>query len=114
MPKRKTADATPETVVKAAEPKSRSKSSAMHKLTTTKKAKQPSPVAGTAASEKPAVVTPQKTNVETTTASTQPVAHADIARLAYSYWERRGWSDGSPHEDWLRAERELTEFTQNR
>ena len=30
-----------------------------------------------------------------------------IARLAYSYWEMRGCVDGSPEEDWLRAEREL-------
>ena len=33
-----------------------------------------------------------------------PVA---IARLAYSYWEARGYTNGSPEEDWLRAEQEL-------
>ena len=32
-----------------------------------------------------------------------------IARLAYSYWEARGFVGGSPEEDWLRAERELRE-----
>jgi len=32
-----------------------------------------------------------------------------IARLAYSYWESRGFVGGSPEEDWLRAERELRE-----
>ena len=32
----------------------------------------------------------------------------DIARLAYSYWEARGGDNGSPEDDWLRAERELT------
>jgi len=31
----------------------------------------------------------------------------DIARLAYSFWEARGFQGGSPEEDWLRAEREL-------
>jgi hypothetical protein len=31
----------------------------------------------------------------------------DISRLAYSYWEARGFQGGSPEEDWLRAEREL-------
>jgi hypothetical protein len=31
----------------------------------------------------------------------------DIARLAYSYWEARGYQGGSPEEDWLRAEAEL-------
>src|SRR5207237_6396539 len=27
-----------------------------------------------------------------------------IARLAYSYWQERGCPEGSPEEDWLRAE----------
>jgi Protein of unknown function (DUF2934) len=36
------------------------------------------------------------------------ISHAEIARLAYSYWEARGSRPGSPEEDWLRAERELT------
>ena len=30
-----------------------------------------------------------------------------IAVLAYSYWQARGCSDGSPEQDWLRAEAEL-------
>ena len=30
-----------------------------------------------------------------------------VALLAYSYWEARGFTGGSPEEDWLRAEREL-------
>jgi hypothetical protein len=32
-----------------------------------------------------------------------------VARLAYSYWEARGFTGGSPEEDWLRAEREIRE-----
>ncbi len=32
-----------------------------------------------------------------------------IARLAYSYWEARGFTGGSSEEDWLRAEREIRE-----
>lgn len=28
----------------------------------------------------------------------------EIARLAYSYWEARGFQGGSPEEDWCRAE----------
>ncbi len=35
--------------------------------------------------------------------------HEDIAALAYSYWEQRGMQHGSDMEDWLRAERELTD-----
>ncbi|HVN03628.1 MAG TPA: DUF2934 domain-containing protein [Bryobacteraceae bacterium] len=31
----------------------------------------------------------------------------EIAQLAYSYWEARGYQGGSPEEDWLRAEQEL-------
>ncbi len=31
----------------------------------------------------------------------------EIARLAYSYWEARGKPNGSPLEDWVRAERDL-------
>ena len=31
----------------------------------------------------------------------------EIARLAYSYWEARGYAGGSSEEDWLRAQREL-------
>jgi len=42
---------------------------------------------------------------------TQPVPDApspdQIASLAYSYWEARGYQGGSPEEDWLRAEQEL-------
>ena len=34
-------------------------------------------------------------------------SHEDIAVLAYSYWEARGFQGGSPEEDWLRAEQEL-------
>jgi Protein of unknown function (DUF2934) len=29
-----------------------------------------------------------------------------IARIAYSYWEARGYQGGSPEEDWCRAEQE--------
>jgi hypothetical protein len=30
-----------------------------------------------------------------------------VARLAYSYWEARGFVGGSAEEDWLRAEQEI-------
>ena len=31
----------------------------------------------------------------------------EIAQLAYSYWEGRGYQGGSSEQDWLRAEQEL-------
>jgi hypothetical protein len=36
-------------------------------------------------------------------------AELETARLAYSYWESRGGSNGSPEQDWARAEQELRE-----
>ena len=46
------------------------------------------------------------------TEPTQPapnfaITHDDIATLAFSYWQRRGYQGGSQQEDWDRAEREL-------
>lgn len=38
---------------------------------------------------------------------TQNPDSAEIARVAYSYWEARGCQGGSAEEDWLRAEQEL-------
>ncbi len=32
--------------------------------------------------------------------------HDQIAKIAYGYWEARGFQPGSPEQDWLRAERE--------
>ena len=51
---------------------------------------------------------PRRSAAESATAAA-PAAPApeQIAHLAYSYWEARGYQGGSPEEDWLRAEREL-------
>jgi len=38
-------------------------------------------------------------------------SHDEIATLAYSYWESRGYQGGSPEQDWLRAEQELCSGT---
>ena len=35
------------------------------------------------------------------------ITHDDIATLAFSYWQRRGYQGGSQQEDWDKAEREL-------
>jgi hypothetical protein len=41
-------------------------------------------------------------------------AGEEIAKLAYSYWEGRGGHGGSALEDWVRAERELTDTREHR
>jgi hypothetical protein len=33
--------------------------------------------------------------------------HEAVSRLAFSYWEARGFQGGSAEEDWLRAEEEI-------
>jgi Protein of unknown function (DUF2934) len=35
------------------------------------------------------------------------LAHDEVSALAYSYWVERGYTEGSPEQDWLRAEEEL-------
>jgi hypothetical protein len=37
----------------------------------------------------------------------RPVGHQQIAERAYQYWQERGCPEGSPEEDWYRAENEL-------
>jgi hypothetical protein len=45
--------------------------------------------------------------VETELIRNDSPSHDEIALLAYSYWEARGFQGGSPVEDWLRAQAEL-------
>lgn len=61
---------------------------------------------------KPAPRTSAKPAVEETAPSTAVVidlSREEVACLAYSYWESRGYQGGSPIEDWIRAENELRE-----
>ena len=46
----------------------------------------------------------EDTEVEEMTA----VDHGEIERLAYLFYEARGGENGSPEQDWLQAEQELT------
>lgn len=48
----------------------------------------------------------EPTTVESAAPAAAPTREA-IAKLAYSYWEARGYQGGSEQEDWLRAEAEL-------
>ncbi len=54
-----------------------------------------------------------------TTSDTEPQPsessmQQDIARLAYSLWQRRGCPQGSAEMDWFEAEQELRESTERR
>lgn len=106
MPKRKSAEvpaepaAVPEPAKKRASASKPKSAAATHKRSSPKKSlmmeSAESPVAAAAA-------------VAPATATEQPrtPAHHEIALLAYSYAEARGFTGGSPEEDWFRAEREL-------
>ncbi|HET6217638.1 MAG TPA: DUF2934 domain-containing protein [Acidobacteriaceae bacterium] len=49
---------------------------------------------------------PRKTAAKKLTTAPAPTRE-EIARLAEKYWAERGWPEGSPEQDWLRAEQEL-------
>ena len=42
------------------------------------------------------------------------LSYEEVAAHAYRYWEERGCPDGSPEEDWHRAENELRELRERR
>ena len=54
---------------------------------------------GTAKKRKPAA--------KKTAASPLEPTREQITMLAEKYWAERGWPDGSPEQDWLRAEEAL-------
>jgi hypothetical protein len=45
---------------------------------------------------------------EATAAEPVAVDQTEVARLAYLYWEARGGQGGSPEQDWILAEQQLT------
>ena len=54
----------------------------------------------------PATSKPRKRAAKKQDSSTLP-SHEEISRLAEKYWAERGHPQGSPEQDWLRAEQEL-------
>jgi hypothetical protein len=64
-------------------------------------------IAGMAESCAPENETIDAVIIETDVTPDNCPSQEDIAALAYSYWEARGFQGGSPEEDWLRAEQEL-------
>ena len=58
----------------------------------------------TAVAEAPETCAPKSAGIP---AEFNACEQEEIARLAYSYYETRGAQDGSPEDDWFRAEREV-------
>ncbi len=88
--------ATPESTSSVVDPKPRRKASAPR--TTRKQPKAEAPVELSA--DREAIEMPIAPPIA------EPSREA-IAELAYLYWQSRAGRDGSPDDDWLRAEREL-------
>jgi len=59
-----------------------------------------------------AAAKPRKTDAKTkATVRTLAVPkNEEIAMLAQKYWAERGWTDGAAEQDWLRAEKELSQM----
>ena len=68
-----------------------------------------SPGAAPARVSKPKASRNQNAKTSATTGGVAEMSadREQIAHLAYSYWEARGRQDGSPEQDWVRAEQEL-------
>lgn len=123
MPKRKTADANVEPAAvpdkkRSSVAKPKAPAAATHKRTSRMaKAEVATPVALPleTAVENSVTATPAAP-AEMPQAATAPrtPTREDIAMLAYSYWEQRGYQGGSPEEDWFRAELELLKLAQDR
>jgi Protein of unknown function (DUF2934) len=58
--------------------------------------------------ETQAAVAPEEPGAEVPSSAVATPTYQEIAALAYSYWVARGQQGGSPEEDWLRAEQELS------
>jgi hypothetical protein len=66
-----------------------------------------------AAKAAPATSAPEQTTVTAVTAfiSERQLSHEEIARVAYSLWEARGFQHGNAEEDWRRAEEHLRQLS---
>jgi len=83
--------------------------SAKHrKATSPETVVESSPIVDAPVIDSVGVLTPAEGRAKIATNSTEiSPSHEEIARLAHSYWVARGYANGSPEQDWLRAEREL-------
>jgi hypothetical protein len=77
--------------------------------TETPKAKSTTKRATTTKHAKAKVMPAAETKVPDATVVAAPVTmnRDEVAKVAYLYWEARGYRGGSPEEDWVRAEHEV-------
>jgi DUF2934 family protein len=50
----------------------------------------------------------KRTRTSTDASTAAAITEAEISRLAYELYQARGGTNGSPLDDWLEAERQLT------
>jgi hypothetical protein len=104
MPKKKIADKEPVVAVEGARAAAPAKAAV-------KKPRAPRATATKTVTHKHKKTTTAATPLEPVaaelTASFAEPTHEEIARLAYSFWEARGYQGGSQEDDWLRAVAEL-------
>lgn len=90
-----------ETAVTASEPAETAAAPAPKKLTRAPRKAKASPA------DAPIAVAAGAAGVTAPALTEFRIDHQAIAALAYSYWEARGRTGGSPQGDWYRAEQEL-------
>jgi hypothetical protein len=87
----------------------------MPKKTSTKESVASAPVRAA----KTSIAAPRVKTVKHSKAASAPVAiveieavsaHDQISKIAYGYWEARGFEPGCPEQDWLRAEQEFMDL----
>ena len=65
----------------------------------------------TKAANDPVVITEPRDNHLSSIA--QPADQREISKLAYQLWQARGCPEGSPDEDWLEAEGQMQDRSEN-
>lgn len=87
--------------------RSTARTAAHHKSSSVEAAELPVALDG-AATEKTASPEVLASSIANLSEAVAPAADREaVARLAYYFWEQRGYQGGSQEDDWLRAEREL-------
>ena len=112
MPKKQSSTQTGVTgaaPARVAKPRTPRVKSAKHsKATPLEQSNTPIELVEVVVEEPPVVINEEITILAPIVAEPAPAEdpHTEIAKIAYGYWEARGYQPGDPQEDWIRAERE--------